>query len=147
MKTILAALLLAVAFCANAETRFSYTVEYVRSPNLPDGCPHYIGRGCELPPPFTTPLDAKGCMAGEVWNGSHCSFPKVVRWQVPDDLPAGCPTRKAPGCEIPNQPPLTSEDCYFHERLISIAWGFPIYGQRCMVRVIENKRLLQGVHP
>lgn len=146
MKLILAALLLVAAAFANhasAETRFAYTVDYVRSPNLPEGCPHYIGPGCELPPPFTTPLDVNGCMAGEMWKGEQCSWPTITRWQVAADLPAGCATRHAPGCDMPNQPLLTSEGCYFTERLVPIAWRFSRYGSRCMVRVNNKIGVLQ----
>lgn len=131
---ILAAALLSLS--AHAQT--SYTIEAERSPNLPDGCPHYLGPGCHHPVTWT-PLDAKGCAPGEFWAG-FCAVPRVVFWSVPASLPDGCPTRHGPGCELPNQPALTEEGCFFGERLINLFFGRPDLGQRCMVRVTKRVR-------
>jgi hypothetical protein len=86
MKALIIAVTLALSVSAHAQT--SYTVEYVRSPNLQEGCPHYFG----------------------------------------------------PGCELPNQPPLTEEGCFFGERLINLFFGRPDLGQRCMAQVTKRGR-------
>jgi hypothetical protein len=138
MKTLLLAVTLALSLSAHAET--SYTVDFTRSPNLQDGCSHYIGPGCHYQSYARPPLDRFGCVPGETWNGSECAVPRVVFWTVPASLPDGCPTRYGPGCELPNQPALTEEGCFFGERLINLFFGRPDLGQRCMVRVTKRVR-------
>ena len=138
MKTLLLAVALTLSLSAHAET--SYTVDLVRSPNLQEGCPHYIGPGCDHPSYLQPPLDRFGCAPGETWSGSECAFPRIVFWTVPASLPYGCTTRNAPGCELPNQPPLTREGCFFGERLINLFFGRPDLGQRCMVQVTKRVR-------
>ncbi len=120
---------------ANGTPFSNYTVEFERSPNLPEGCPHYIGPGCELSSSPLPPLTAQGCFANEVWADNFCAWPKMVTWIKPHDLPHGCATRNGPGCEIPGQPPLTAEGCFANERFINFVADQPAAGGMCMIRL------------
>jgi hypothetical protein len=126
--------LVALAGCAHATPFTTYTVDYVRSPNLQPGCASHQGPGCEPKNPSVA-QDRFACFENETYTGQFCALPTVTFWRTPDDLIPGCSNRYAPGCEIPNQPPLTSEGCYVGERLIALVPAKPSLGARCMVRV------------
>ncbi len=139
---LILSLMLFTATDAKSQTyQFSnYTFEYERSPNLVIGCANYIGPGCALPGGPLPPLTVDGCFINEVWTGAFCGWPRLVKWLKPADLPWGCSTRNGPGCELPGQPPLTSELCFAHERFIRFVATTPAYGGMCMVRAETSAR-------
>jgi hypothetical protein len=125
--------LVALAGCVHATPFTTYTVDYVRSPNLQPGCASHQGPGCEPKNPVVV-QDRFACFLNETYTGEFCGVPVVTYWRTAADLIPGCSNRYAPGCEIPNSPPLTSEGCYVGERLIALVPAKPWLGARCMVR-------------